>query len=196
MLEFGRIREAIDAPTYKQLVKELDKLPELSEELITEEYITPIKKLAHKHCNVEDAYFIGRNMDYAIAQEGSLKLKEVSYIHSEAFAAGELKHGAIALIEDDTLVISLATQKRLYEKSASNIKEVKARGANVLAIAAEDAKLIKDLSDEFIPVPKVNELLMPILAVIPTQLFAYYCSVERGLDVDKPRNLAKSVTVE
>ena len=143
-----------------------------------------------------DTYFLGRNLDYAVAMEGSLKLKEISYIHSEAFPAGELKHGPIALIEQDTLVIALATQPPLYEKLASNLKEVKARGARVLSICPEEADLIRELSDEVILLPKTEDVFMPVLAVIPTQLFAYYCSVERGFDVDKPRNLAKSVTVE
>jgi glucosamine--fructose-6-phosphate aminotransferase (isomerizing) len=143
-----------------------------------------------------DTYFLGRNLDYAISLEGSLKLKEISYIHSEAFPAGELKHGPIALIEKGTLVIAVATQPALYEKLASNLKEVKARGAVVLSICPEDAELVLELSDEVIKLPKTDDVLMPVLSVIPTQLFAYHCAVERGFDVDKPRNLAKSVTVE
>lgn len=196
MLEFGQIRGSIAEDEYKQMVKELKKLPNLAQEIIEEDNIKHIMKSAHRHSSVDDTYFLGRNLDYAVALEGSLKLKEISYIHSEAFAAGELKHGPIALIEDNTLVITIATQSRLFEKTASNIKEVKARGAKVLAIASSKAKMIRDLSDEVMLVPETIDLFMPILSVIPTQLFAYYCSIERGIDVDKPRNLAKSVTVE
>ena len=177
-------------------MKELKTLPEKSKEIISEDNIKQIMKSAHKHCTVEDTYFLGRNLDYAVALEGSLKLKEISYIHSEAFPAGELKHGPIALIEDNTLVITIATQEKLFEKTVSNIKEGKARGAFVLSITTEKADLIKDLADEVMIVPETLDIFMPILSVIPTQLFAYYCSVERGIDVDKPRNLAKSVTVE
>jgi len=196
MLEFGKVRGSIKEDEYAALVKELKQLPAKAEEIITEDNIKHIMKSAHKHCTVADTYFLGRNLDYAVALEGSLKLKEISYIHSEAFAAGELKHGPIALIEDNTLVITIATQSKLFEKTVSNIKEVKARGAFVLAIATEHANMIKDLTDEAIFVPQTLDIFMPILSVIPTQLFAYYCSVERGIDVDKPRNLAKSVTVE
>jgi len=196
MLEFGKVRGSLKELEYEELVKELKLLPTKAAQIITEDNIKHIMKSAHKHCTVEDTYFLGRNLDYAVALEGSLKLKEISYIHSEAFAAGELKHGPIALIEDNTLVITIATQKRLFEKTVSNIKEVKARGAFVLAIASENADMMKDLADEIMLVPESIDIFMPILSVIPTQLFAYYCSVERGIDVDKPRNLAKSVTVE
>ena len=196
MLEFGKVRGAIDELEYTSLIKEIKTLPDKAKEIITEDNIKQIMKSAHKHCTVEDTYFLGRNLDYAVALEGSLKLKEISYIHSEAFPAGELKHGPIALIEDNTLVITLATQEKLFEKTVSNIKEVKARGAFVLSIATEKADLIKDLADEIMIVPETLDIFMPILSVMPTQLFAYYCSVERGIDVDKPRNLAKSVTVE
>lgn len=196
MLEFGKVRGSIKELEYGEMVIALKELPTKAAEIITEDNIKYIMKSAHKHCTVDDTYFLGRNLDYAVALEGSLKLKEISYIHSEAFAAGELKHGPIALIEDNTLVITIATQKRLFEKTVSNIKEVKARGAFVLAIASEKADMIKDLADEVMLVPETLDIFMPILSVIPTQLFAYYCSVERGIDVDKPRNLAKSVTVE
>lgn len=196
MLEFGKVRGSIKELEYAELVKELKNLPNKVAQITTEDNIKRIMKSAHKHCTVEDTYFLGRNLDYAVALEGSLKLKEISYIHSEAFPAGELKHGPIALIEDNTLVIAIATQSRLFEKTVSNMKEVKARGAFVLAIASENANMIRDLADEVMLVPETMDIFMPILSVIPTQLFAYYCSVERGIDVDKPRNLAKSVTVE
>lgn len=194
MIKMGVVRGDIDDIKQKELVDALSKIPEQTESILEEKNV--IQKMAHRHYAVEDAYFLGRNLDYAVAQEGSLKLKEISYIHSEAFAAGELKHGPIALIEDDTLVIVVASQERLYEKTASNIKEVKARGAHVMSICSKSARPIVELSDEYVTVPETLDIFMPILIVIPTQLFAYYCSLERGIDVDKPRNLAKSVTVE
>ncbi len=140
-------------------------------------------------------FFIGRGLDYAISLEGSLKLKEISYIHSESYAAGELKHGTISLIEDGTPVIAVATQNELYEKTLSNIKEVKARGARVLMLI-NDGKTPEEFADDVISVPDTAEIFKPSLNVVPLQLFAYYMSVLRGNDVDKPRNLAKSVTVE
>jgi len=194
LLELGRLRGDIDSAAYTEMVGELGQIPGKVAEIIERE--ETIKKYAHRHYAMQDTYFLGRNLDNAVGMEGSLKLKEISYIHSEAFAAGELKHGPIALIEDGTLVVVLATQEDLYEKTASNIKEVKARGATVMAICPADAGLVSGLSDEVITIPKTIALFMPMLSVIPTQLFAYYCSVERGFDVDKPRNLAKSVTVE
>lgn len=141
-------------------------------------------------------YFLGRGLDYAVAMEGSLKLKEISYIHSEAYAAGELKHGPIALIEEGTTVIGLATQEYLFEKMLSNIKEVKTRGAKVIAIAMEGHDIIEKTVDSAIYIPRVMPIVAPILSVIPLQLLSYYVSIEKGCDVDKPRNLAKSVTVE
>lgn len=194
MLELGHIKKTINEDDYKNMIAELSALPDKAKIILDNERI--ISKSAHLHYAMEDTYFLGRNLDFVVALEGSLKLKEISYIHSEAFAAGELKHGPIALIEDDTLVIVIATQENLYEKIASNIKEVKARGARVLCIAPESAKLINQLADESIIIPETLDIFTPILSVIPTQLFAYFCSVERGIDVDKPRNLAKSVTVE
>ncbi|MDD4797058.1 MAG: glutamine--fructose-6-phosphate transaminase (isomerizing), partial [Eubacteriales bacterium] len=194
MLHMARIRGSLSQQEWQRIFTAVQALPAQVETMLgAEEFI---KRCAHKHSNVSDAYFLGRNVDYPIAMEGSLKLKEISYIHSEAFAAGELKHGPIALIEEGTLVIALATQKGLYEKMESNIKEVKARGAHVLALCPQDASLIVDLADDVIDVESTDALLTPLLSVIPTQLLAYYCAVERGYDVDKPRNLAKSVTVE
>ena len=137
-----------------------------------------------------------RGIDHALAMEASLKLKEISYIHSEAYAAGELKHGTIALIEKDTLVIALATQKKLIEKTISNIEEVRARGAYVVSVCKKGEDGVKKVSDMTIEIPECEELFTPILAVIPMQLFAYYVSLAKGFDVDKPRNLAKTVTVE
>ena len=141
-------------------------------------------------------FFIGRGLDYAISLEGSLKLKEISYIHSEAYAAGELKHGTISLIEEDTLVTAVATQEELYKKTLSNIQEVKTRGAFVLAVTNVGNTEIEKTADYVIYLPKTNKYFTNSLAVVPLQLFAYYVSLGKGLDVDKPRNLAKSVTVE
>ena len=144
----------------------------------------------------EHAFFLGRGIDYSLAMEGSLKLKEISYIHAEAFAAGELKHGTIALIEDGTPVITIATQQNMFDKMVSNMEEVRARGAYVVAIAQSHNKEVEKVSNEVIYIPDSDDLLSPIIAVVPMQLLALNVSTLRGLDVDKPRNLAKSVTVE
>ena len=144
----------------------------------------------------KDVFFIGRGIDYAIGMEGSLKLKEISYVHSEAYAAGELKHGTISLIEEGTLVTAIVTQKELYKKTMSNIVEVRSRGAVVLAVTNEDNTEIEKIADYVIYIPQTNRYFTNSLAIIPLQLFAYYVSVGKGCDVDKPRNLAKSVTVE
>ena len=156
-----------------------------------------IQYLAYQHFNNEDLFFIGRNIDYALSLEGSLKLKEISYIHSEAYAAGELKHGTISLVVEDTLVIAVATYERLVEKTLSNALEVKARGAHVMGITKESLKeKLGSATDEIITIPDTHDVLLPSLAVLPLQLFAYYIALYRGCDIDKPRNLAKSVTVE
>ena len=145
----------------------------------------------------QHAFYIGRGLDYAVAMEGTMKIKEVSYIHAEAFSAGELKHGTIALIEKNTLVVALATQADLLEKMMSNIKEVKARGGYVFAIVQErDAATVADQVDQVFTIPNVEDLFAPMLSVIPLQMLGYYAAVSKGCDVDKPRNLAKSVTVE
>ena len=144
----------------------------------------------------KDVFFIGRGQDYAVSLEGSLKLKEISYIHSEAYAAGELKHGTISLIEEGTLVTAVLTNEELYKKTISNIVEVRTRGAFVLAVTNEDNILDKETADYVIYIPKTHKYFTSSLAVVPLQLFGYYVSVGRGCDVDKPRNLAKSVTVE
>ena len=155
-----------------------------------------LQKFACKNFAQSSVFFIGRGLDYVLSMEASLKLKEISYIHSEAYAAGELKHGTIALIEDGTLVVAIATQKMLFDKTVSNIKEVKARGARVMVVCFEGCTVPDDIADEVVYLPKVDDLFAPALAVTPMQLFAYYMAVEKGCDVDKPRNLAKSVTVE
>jgi len=162
------------------------------DKLNSERVQIPARRFAHG----TDIFFIGRGFDYNIALEGSLKLKEISYIHSEAYAAGELKHGTIALIEQGTFVAALCTQSAMVDKMVSNIREVKARGAVVLGITCERSPEISQVADTTLFLPDTPDALVPILAVVPLQLFAYYCAVERGCDVDKPRNLAKSVTVE
>ncbi|MDR0930916.1 MAG: glutamine--fructose-6-phosphate transaminase (isomerizing) [Clostridiales bacterium] len=177
-----------------ELLQNLQLIPAKIQDMLKN--CTDIQYLASKFYNAKDIFFIGRSLDYAIGLEGSLKLKEISYIHSEAYAAGELKHGPISLIEDGTLVIALATQPRLYDKLLSNIKEVKARGAVVLAIVQEGMDTASEVADYVITIPKCDPLLAASLAVVPLQLFGYYVAAARGCDVDKPRNLAKSVTVE
>jgi len=155
-----------------------------------------IEEFARKYCRCENAFFIGRGLDYAVAMEGSLKLKEISYIHAEAYAAGELKHGTLALIIEGVPVIALATQQALFEKTVSNIKEVKARDAMVLAVAMRGLEEVAKVADHVMYIPRTHQALTPVLAVVPLQLLAYYMAVARGCDVDQPRNLAKSVTVE
>ena len=155
-----------------------------------------IHELAKKIKDCRNGFYIGRGIDEKIAREGSLKMKEITYIHSEAIAAGELKHGTIALIEPGTLVVVVATQKDMIEKMVSNIKEIKARGGYVIAITKENYSQVLEVADETIFIEDINDMLAPLLTVMPLQLLAYYTAVEKGLDVDKPRNLAKSVTVE
>ena len=179
----------------RSLLTSMIKLPSRVENII-EQHTDTVQKLAEQFQNIEHAYYLGRNVDYAVALEASLKLKEVSYIHSEAYAAGELKHGTISLIEEGTLVVALACCHRLVDKTVSNIKEVKARGAVVLAITTEDNTGIEECCDHVIYLPRGRELFMPSLEVVPMQMLGYYMAVARGCDVDKPRNLAKSVTVE
>ena len=175
-------------------ITEFEKIPSKIEHILAQR--ETIHALAERFAHGTDIFFIGRGFDYNIALEGSLKLKEISYIHSEAYAAGELKHGTIALIEQGTFVAALATQSTMVDKMVSNIKEVKARGAIVLGITCEGSTAIAQVSDSTLFLPATPDILVPILAVVPLQLFAYYCAVARGCDVDKPRNLAKSVTVE
>lgn len=179
---------------YAEIIEELQKLPDKVSDILKDK--NNVQYLASKFFNSKSIFFIGRNLDYAVALEGSLKLKEISYIHSEAYAAGELKHGTISLIEDGTLVVALATGEKLYEKTISNVKEVKARGAVVLGVVTDEHEYIDDFCDYVIKIPKTHEILLPSLAVIPLQLFGYYVASLKGCDIDKPRNLAKSVTVE
>ncbi|WP_235837279.1 glutamine--fructose-6-phosphate transaminase (isomerizing), partial [Carboxydothermus islandicus] len=193
-LYLGRVKGTIDEKFYKEMVSGLKEIPQKVQEVLDAE--DKVIEFARKHLTKEDAFFIGRGLDFAVSLEGQLKLKEISYIHAEAYAAGELKHGTLALIVKDVPVIALATQEALFEKMLSNIKEVNAREATILGIAFAGKKEIAKVTDEQIYLPRVPELLAPILAVVPLQLLAYHMAVLRGNDVDKPRNLAKSVTVE
>lgn len=194
-LDLASKKGTITKEEYEGYVQELSKIPTYLKEVLKNR--EEIQKFASKEFNAKSIFFLGRGLDYALSMEGSLKLKEISYIHSEAYAGGELKHGTIALIENGTLVICPLTQDALFEKMVSNIREVKARGAVVLAIAAKrHAEEVGKVADAVITIPDIDPLLAPILAVTPMQLFAYYVSVMKGNDVDKPRNLAKSVTVE
>ncbi len=191
---FAKVREQIDTATYQNMIAELLELPDKIQTILGDK--ERIQWFATKYAAAKDMFFIGRGQDYATAMEGSLKLKEISYIHSEAYAAGELKHGSISLIEDGILSVAIATQPDLYEKMVSNIVEVKSRGSYVFALTTEGNFGMEDTADFTVYVPKTLPCFSTSLAVIPLQLFGYYVSVAKGLDVDKPRNLAKSVTVE
>ena len=184
----------IDDRDLRRLLSALIRLPDMVAGVLRQ--APELAQLAQRYAYLEHAYFIGRNLDYAVALEASLKLKEVSYIHSEAYAAGELKHGTISLIEEGTFVVALACSDKLFEKTMSNIKEVKARGAEVLMVTTDDNRDAMPDVDHVIYIPKTNDLLMPSLEVVPMQLLGYYIALARKCDIDKPRNLAKSVTVE
>ncbi len=179
---------------YARFINDIESLPEKVSQILKDKQ--KIQYLASLFYNSKSIFFIGRNLDYAVSLEGSLKLKEISYIHSEAYAAGELKHGTISLIEDGTLVIALATGEELFDKTVSNVKEVKARGAVVMGVTTENQDDMDTVVDHIIKIPCINETLLPSLTVIPLQLFGYYVASLKGCDIDKPRNLAKSVTVE
>lgn len=193
-LQFAKERNEIEMPEYEKLIKELDTLPDKIQEVIDNQ--EEIQKFAAKQAAAKDVFFIGRGIDYAVSLEGSLKLKEISYIHSEAYAAGELKHGTISLIEDGTLVIGVLTQDELYEKTISNMVECKSRGAYLMGLTTYGNYTVEDTAKFTVYVPKTDAHFMVSLAVVPLQMLGYYVSVAKGLDVDKPRNLAKSVTVE
>ena len=193
-LYMAEIKKSIAAERTAELVAQLHEIPAQVSEILSD--VDPIKTFAKQYGFNEDVFYIGRGLDYAVSLEGALKLKEISYIHAEAYAAGELKHGTLALIVEGVPVIALATQRNVYEKTLSNIKEVKARDAVVIGIAAEGDTELQKYVDHVMHVPATDEFIMPILSVIPLQLLAYYAAITRGCDVDKPRNLAKSVTVE
>ena len=193
-LNFALELGTVSNEEYKAMLEDMLSLPEKVEEVLSQN--EHIKEIAEEIKDKNHIFYLGRGIDYYLALEGSLKLKEISYIHAEAFAAGELKHGTIALIEEGTPVIAIATQEKLFEKMVSNMEEVRARGANVIAIAKKHNKTVEKVANRVIYIPEESDLLVPILAVVPMQLLAYHVSSLKGLDVDKPRNLAKSVTVE
>ncbi len=193
-MKFAYINGALDDSGMAEMIEDLKVLPAQVEMLLNNKH--KIQKFANRYLAAKDVFFMGRGIDYAISMEGSLKLKEISYIHSEAYAAGELKHGTISLIEDGTLVASVLTQKELYKKMISNMVEVSTRGAFVLAVTNEDNTEVEKAADYVVYIPETNKYFTNSLAIIPLQLFGYYIAVGRGCDVDKPRNLAKSVTVE
>lgn len=193
-IEFARVRGEITEEQYTGYITELQTIPDKIGRILEDK--ERIQWFAAKQANAQDIFFVGRGIDYAICLEGSLKLKEISYIHSEAYAAGELKHGTISLIEDGILVIGVLTQPELYEKTISNMVECKSRGASLMALTTVGNYSIEDTAEFTVYVPKTDEHFTASLAVVPLQLLGYYVSVARGLDVDKPRNLAKSVTVE
>lgn len=193
-LRLALARGAQDECIVRHLTVELQRVPELLRPILKD--CDNIKYLASQFMNSDHLFFMGRGFDYALSLEGSLKLKEISYVHSEAYAAGELKHGTISLIVEGTPVVALATQDSVYEKTISNVKEVKTRGGRVILLCKQDAKVPADAADHVVRLPEFEGVFMPLLLIVPLQLFAYYMSVLRGCDVDKPRNLAKSVTVE
>jgi len=194
-IALGDLRGTLSRSRVEELLKGLEQLPVLAEKTLqAEEMLQRFASLASQKKHV---FFVGRGMDYALSMEAALKLKEVSYIFSEAYAAGELKHGPIALLKPGRLVVATITQSGLLEKTLSNLREVTARGASVLAICRESlAQKLEGIAQQIIAIPDTDDWLAPLLAVIPLQLFAYSMAVVRGCDVDKPRNLAKSVTVE
>ena len=193
-VQAAKVKGIIDEKRYEGLLEEMETLPDKIQKTLDDK--ERIQWFASKYANAKDIFFIGRGIDYAISLEGSLKMKEISYIHSEAYAAGELKHGTISLIEDGTLVVGVATQKALFEKTVSNMVEVKSRGAYLMGLTQYGNYNIEDTADFSVYVPKTDQYFTTSLAIVPLQLMGYYVSVAKGLDVDKPRNLAKSVTVE
>lgn len=194
VIQLGKYREIIDENRYTSLIEEMETLPEKMERVLSDK--ERIQWFASKYANAQDMYFIGRGIDYAVSLEGSLKMKEISYVHSEAYAAGEIKHGPISLIEDGTLVIGICTDKKLFEKTRSNMVEVKSRGAYLMGLTSYGNYSIEDTADFTVYIPQTDPYFTTSLAIIPLQLLGYYLSVAKGLNVDKPRNLAKSVTVE
>ena len=196
-LHMARELGTMEADALRQAVADLESLPDLVERCLTKENLEKIQYYASRYYGDHDAFYIGRNMDSAVCLEGSLKLKEIAYLHSEAYPAGELKHGPISLIQERTLVVALATSKPMFDKTMANVREVRARGADVLCVTLDAlAEAAGENTHGVIPVPEGNPMFQPSLSLIPLQLFAYYVAMQRGCDVDKPRNLAKSVTVE
>ena len=193
-IKFAEIRGTVSGEEIANMIQDLKRLPDQIEMLLA--HRNNIQKFANRYIAAKDVFFIGRGLDYALSMEGALKLKEISYIHAEAYAAGELTHGTISLVEDGTLVVAVLTQPALYKKTISNIQEVKSRGAFAMAVTVEGNTDVEKTADYVIYIPETNKYFTSSLALIPLQMFAYYVAVGRGCDVDKPRNLAKSVTVE
>ena len=193
-IKFAEVRGTVSGEEIGDMIQDLKRLPDQIEMLLA--HRNNIQKFANRYIAAKDVFFIGRGLDYALSMEGALKLKEISYIHAEAYAAGELKHGTISLVEDGTLVVAVLTQPALYKKTISNIQEVKSRGAFAMAVTVEGNTDVEKTADYVIYIPETNKYFTSSLALIPLQMFAYYVAVGRGCDVDKPRNLAKSVTVE
>jgi len=194
-LYLGDLLGTVAPEEYRAIVEAVERLPEQMQAWLA--HVEDVQYFASRYFNHASMFFIGRNLDYAMGLEGSLKLKEISYIHSEAYASGELKHGTISLIEPGTLVVALGTYGPLFDKFISNVVEVKARGAEVMALTTEDFReKMGKTADAVVTVPNTHPILQPSLGVVPLQLFAYYVALQRGCDIDKPRNLAKSVTVE
>ena len=193
-MKFAKVRGTVSQEDFDAMIQSLERLPEQISLLLSHK--ENVQRFANRYLAAEHVFFIGRGIDYAISMEGSLKLKEISYIHSEAYAAGELKHGTISLIEDGRLVVAVLTQPELYKKTISNIQEVKTRGAFVMAVTTVGNTEVEKVADYVVYLPETKPIFANSLAIIPLQLFGYYVSIGRGLDVDKPRNLAKSVTVE
>jgi len=193
-MKFAKVRGTVSQNDFDAMIQSLERLPEQISLLLSHK--ENVQRFANRYLAAEHVFFIGRGIDYAISMEGSLKLKEISYIHSEAYAAGELKHGTISLIEDGRLVVAVLTQPEFYKKTISNIQEVKTRGAFVMAVTTVGNTEVEKVADYVVYLPETNPIFANSLAIIPLQLFGYYVSIGRGLDVDKPRNLAKSVTVE
>jgi glucosamine--fructose-6-phosphate aminotransferase (isomerizing) len=189
----GRQRK-MSRETGKMILKELQVLPQKVEEILKQK--EAIEKLASNYAKYDHFMYLGRKYCFPLAEEGALKLKEISYIHAEGYASGEMKHGPIALIDSDFPTFAIVPNDSVYEKSVSNIEEIKARNGKIVALTNADCKEVKRIANDVIEIPETIEMLTPLLAVAPLQLFAYYVAIEKGLDVDKPRNLAKSVTVE
>ena len=193
-IKAGKLRGTLSEEEATKLLSELENIPAKVQEILDGQDV--IQKFASQQFNKDKIFFIGRQFDSATSLESALKLKEVSYMHSEAFSAGELKHGPIALIDQQTLVVAIASEPELFEKIGSNMVEVRSRGATVLVITSDTSGAFDGKADEIFKIPECNSTLASLLTVIPAQLFAYYCAILRGYDPDKPRNLAKSVTVE
>jgi glucosamine--fructose-6-phosphate aminotransferase (isomerizing) len=193
-LKIAKEKGTIDTTRYMQLVNELHSIPEKVREVLKLD--KSIQRLATKYKDAKDALYLGRGYNFAVALEGALKLKEISYIHAEGYPAAEMKHGPIALVDEALPVVFVATRDSYHEKIVSNIQEIKARKGKVIAVISQGDNIIAGMADDHLSIPEADELIAPILSVIPLQLLAYYTGVAKGIDVDKPRNLAKSVTVE